>query len=188
MLEFRACAPSIVLDNFQIMSQDIRMSDSLDDRYEALLLELHEDSTSGERLDQIASEHLQHDFQCELCEYFREADEMIAPKIARHSNCKETTLDKLIEWGNGRGDPGWEVDLLIAACSRRNFSGKWYEYVLDSGWSYRLQFEGNLHYHFISVLMKSHELSESEKKRILEANDGLETFPTEDELRDMGYL
>lgn len=162
------------------------MSDNLDGRYEALLQELEDLKTSGKRLDQIATEHLQDDFQCELCKYFLEADEMIAPKIARHPNCKEITLDKLIEWGNGRGDPGWEVDLLIAACSRSNFSGKWFDYVLDTGWSYRLQFERNLHYHFVSVLMKSHKLSASQKGRIIEANDGMETFPTEEELREMG--
>jgi len=58
---------------------------------------------------------------------------------------------------------------------------------LDSGWSYRLQFERNLHYHFISILMNSHELSESDKQRIVEANDGMESFPTKEELKRMGF-
>jgi len=163
------------------------MSENIDELYDSLLQELESSETSGMRLDEIVLEHSRHDFECELCEYFLDSDEMIAFKVARHNNCLEKTLDKLIEWGDGRGDPGWEVDILLSACKRSNFRGKWLDYVLDSGWSYRLQFERNLHYHFISVLMNSHELSESDKQRIVEANDGMESFPTKEELKRMGF-
>lgn len=123
--------------------------DDIDDLFDSLLEELENEKTSSDRLDEIASEHIEHDFDCEICECFNENDEMLGKKIARHINCFEKTLDKLIEWGDGRGDPGWEVDILLAACSRKNFSGKWLDYVLDTAWVYQLQFERNLHFHFI---------------------------------------
>jgi hypothetical protein len=101
--------------------ENMSMSENIDELYDSLLQELESSETSGMRLDEIVLEHARHDFECELCEYFLDSDEMIAIKVARHNNCLEKTLDKLIEWGDGRGDPGWEVDVLLAACSRRNF-------------------------------------------------------------------
>ena len=161
------------------------MTDDIDELYEFLSDELENKNTCGERLDQISFEHLQHDFQCELCGYFLEAEEMIAFKIARHNNCLEKTLDNLIGWGEGRGDPGWEVDILLSACSRSNFSGKWLNYVLDTAWVYRLQSENKLHFAFISKLMGSRELTEEEIVRIKIANDmdfNGQRFPTRQDL------
>jgi len=167
----------------------LSMPDNINNLYESLSKELENVKTSGERLDQIASEHIVHNFDCELCEYFNENDDMISTKIARHDNCQEKTLDKLIEWGDGRGDPAWEVDILLAACHRSNFSGKWLDHVLDTAWVYRLQFERNLHYHFIRNLMDSRQISEEEKNRIIESNEmkfNNQVFPTRQDLDDMG--
>ena len=166
------------------------MTENIDQLYEFLSEELANENTSCERLDEVTFEHLQHDFQCELCGYFLEADEMIAFKIARHNNCLEKTLDNLIGWGEGRGDPGWEVDILLSACSRSNLSGKWLDYVLDTAWVYRLQFENKLHFHFISELMRSRELTEEDKSRIKTANDmdfNGQRFPTRQDLDRMGF-
>lgn len=166
------------------------MTDNIDDLFESLLEELESEITSSERLDQIASEHIDHDFNCELCEYFDGDDVMIGKKIARHVNCLEKTLDKLIGWGDGRGDPGWEVDILLSACSRNNFSGRWLDYVLDTAWVYRLQFESKLHFHFISTLLNSRELTEEEKFRIKEANEmefNGQSFPTKEDLDRMQF-
>lgn len=165
------------------------MSENIDDLFDSLLEELENDSTSSEKLDEIASEHINHDFDCEICQYFNENDEMLGKKISRHTNCSQETLDNLINWGDGRGDPGWEVDILLAACSRSNFSGKWLDYVLDTAWVYRLQFERNLHFHFIRNLMDSRNLSEDEINRIKKANEmdfRAESFPTREDLDRMG--
>ncbi len=164
--------------------------DNIGDIFDLLLEELENEITSGDRLDQIASEHISHGFGCEICECFDSDDEMIGSKIARHVNCPEKTLDKLIDWGEGRGDPGWEVDILLAACSRNNFSGKWLDYVLDTAWVYRLQFERNLHYHFISTLLNARVLTEEEKSRIMKANEmefNGQSFPTQEELDGMRF-
>lgn len=165
------------------------MSRNVDELFDSLLEELENDRTSSERIDQIASEHIKHNFICEICKCFSEHDEMLGTKISGHANCSEKTLDKLIDWGTGRGDPGWEVDILLSACSRKNFTGKWLDHVLDTAWIYRLQFENNLHFRFISNLMHSRELSEEERDRIKEANDmdfNGEIFPTREDLDRMG--
>ena len=166
------------------------MTENTEELYELLSEELENANTSGERLNQIALEHMEHDFDCSLCDFFREADVMISKLIARHNNCLEITLDSLIEWGNGRGDPGWEVDVLLSACLRSNLTGKWLDYVLDTAWVYRLQFESTLHLHFIRNLMKSRELTEDHKARIKTANDmdfNGEKFPTLEDLDRMGF-
>ena len=168
----------------------IIVTENIDELYEFLSEELANENTSCERLDQIASDHIKHDFDCLLCEFFRENDAMISKLIARHNNCLEKTLDNLIGWGEGRGDPGWEVDILLSACSRSNLSGKWLDYVLDTAWVYRLQFENKLHFHFISKLMGSRELTEEDKSRIKTANDmdfNGQRFPTRQDLDRMGF-
>lgn len=175
------------MDKSLLCGKNVNVSEMIDDLYVSLLQELENLGTSGKRLDAIAVEHITDDFNCELCQYFSEGLQPVSEMIAGHINCLEVTLDKLIEWARRTGDPGQEVDILLSACKRPNFSGKWFEYVLDSGWSYRLQFERKLHFHFISVLIESRDLSESEKQRIVEANDGMESFPTREELKRMGF-
>jgi len=158
---------------------------NFEDLYNSLLQALKDISTTGERLDQIVSEHLDHDFQCEICEIFREEGEQIPIIVVGHFNCLDSTLDKLMEWASETGDPGWEVDILLRASTRGNFKGRWLDYVLDTAWIYRLQFERNLHFYFISNLLDSRELDDSEKNRIKEANE-MEFFPSREELTKLG--
>ena len=161
------------------------MGKNIDELYESISQELSNSSTTSRRLDEIVIEHLNHNFECELCEIFRAEGEQIPIIVASHINCLEATLDKLMEWAQGTGDPGWEVDILLSACKRSNFMGRWLDYVLDTAWIFRLQFERNLHFFFISALLESRELNEEEKSRIQEANE-MESFPSKAELRLMG--
>jgi hypothetical protein len=79
------------------------------------------------------------------------------------------------------------------SCSQHvpeEISGKWLDHVLDTAWIYRLQFERDLHFRFISNLMDSRELTENEISRIKESNEmnfNEQSFPSKEELKRMGF-
>ena len=161
------------------------MKKSLDDVCDDLFAELSDDTTTHMRLKEIATLHTVCN-NCEICIVFRENIEDISCLIAKHFNCDDETLTVLLDWARQTGDNGYEVDILLRASGRSNFSGRWFEYVLDKPWSSTLQFEGSLHYDFISNLLGVRELTNEEKNRIVIANDLLE-FPSEEELEAKGY-
>ena len=162
------------------------MEKSLDDVCDSLYAELSEQATTPIRLKEIAIQHTVCG-DCEVCILFRENIEDISSLIAKHNNCDNETLTVLMEWARQTGDNGYEVDILLSASGRSNFSGFWFEYVLDQPWSSKLQFEGLLPYDFISKLLSVRELTSEQKNRIVIAND-LSKFPSEDELNTKQHL
>ena len=159
--------------------------EELDKIIEDLYAELSNESTTAERLREIAIEHTTCR-SCEVCKLLRENLDDIPCLVARHNNCDEETLTVLMEWSWKQGDNGWVVDVLNSASSRSNFTGRWFEYVLDENWNSKVQFEPLLVYEFISNLMRNRDLTDEEKNRIVIAND-LPNFPSPDELKARGY-